>query len=171
MKIKLLLSLSALVVLTGCETIQTPQQRQQDAARQQAASRYSEERVKRLQGQVESMEMENARLLQELQQLQNEVRSYNSQISQLNSNMQALEAKQARETQEVINRVEGLLKKSVASSPSAPSRGAGREHVVEAGHTLSAIAQAYGTTVDAIKKANNLKSDSIYVGQKLFIPQ
>jgi LysM repeat protein len=171
MKIKLLLSLSALVVFTGCETIQTPQQRQQDAARQQAASRYAEERVKRLQGQVESIEMENARLLQELQQLRNEVRSYSSQISQLNSNMQALEAKQARETQEVINRVEGLLKKSVSARPSAPSRGAGREHVVESGHTLSAIAQAYGTTIGAIKKANNLKSDNIYVGQKLFIPE
>jgi len=171
MKTKLLLSLSTLAVLTGCETIQTPQQRQQDAARQQAASRYAEERVNRLQGQVESIEMENARLMQEMQQLRNEVRSYSSQISQLNSNMQALEAKQARESQEVINRVEGLLKKSVASSPSTPSRGAGREHVVEAGHTLSAIAQAYGTTVDAIKKANNLKSDNIYVGQKLFIPQ
>ena len=171
MKTKLLLSLSTLAVLTGCETIQTPQQRQQDVARQQAASRYAEERVNRLQGQVESIEMENARLMQEMQQLRNEVRSYSSQISQLNSNMQALEAKQARESQEVINRVEGLLKKSVASSPSTPSRGAGREHVVEAGHTLSAIAQAYGTTVDAIKKANNLKSDNIYVGQKLFIPQ
>jgi LysM repeat protein len=171
MNIKLLLSLSALAVLTGCETIQTPQQRQQDAARQQATSRYAEERVKRLQGQVESIEMENARLLQELQQVRNEVRSYSSQISQLNSNMQALEAKQARETQEVISRVEGLLKKTVASRPSAPSRGAGREHVVESGHTLSAIAQAYGTTVGAIKKANSLKSDNIYVGQKLFIPQ
>lgn len=171
MKTKLLLSLSALAVLTGCETIQTPQQRQQNAARQQAASRYAEERVKRLQGQVESIELENARLLQELQQIRNDVRAYNSQISQLNSSMQALEAKQARETQEVINRVEGLLKKTVSSRPAAPSRGAGREHVVESGHTLSAIAQAYGTTVDAVKKANNLKSDNIYVGQKLFIPQ
>ena len=171
MKTKLLLSLSALTVLTGCETIQTPQQRQQDAARQQAASRYSEERVNRLKGQVESIEMESARLTQEVQQLRSEVRAYSSQISQLNSNMQALEAKQAREAQEVINRVEGLLKKTVASNSSAPSRGAGREHVVEAGHTLSAIAQAYGTSVDAIKKANNLKSDSIYVGQKPFIPQ
>ena len=85
--------------------------------------------------------------------------------------MQALEAKQARETQEVISRVEGLLKKTVSSRPSTPSRGAGREHVVESGHTLSAIAQAYGTTIGAIKKANNLKSDNIYVGQKLFIPQ
>lgn len=171
MKIKLLLSLSAVAVLTGCETLQTPQQRQQDAARQQASSRYAEERVNRLQGQVESIEMENARLLQELQQLRNEVRSYSSQISQMNSKMQALEAKQARETQEVISRVEGLLKKTVSSRPSAPSRGDGREHVVEAGHTLSAIAQAYGTTIDAIKKANKLKSDNIYVGQKLFIPQ
>lgn len=171
MKPELLISLSAIALLTGCETIQTPQQRQQDTARQQAASRYAEERVNRLKGQVDSMEMENARLMQEVQQLRSEVRSYSSQISQLNSNMQALEAKQAREAQEVINRVEGLLKKSVAPRTAAPSRGAGHEHVVEAGHTLSAIAQAYGTSVDAIKKANNLKSDSIYVGQKLFIPQ
>jgi LysM repeat protein len=170
MKNRLLLCLSA-AVLSGCQTIQTPQQRQQEAARQQAASRYAEERVKRLQGQVESIEMENARLMQELQQLRNEMRSYSSQISQLNSSMQALEAKQAREAQEIINRVEGLLKKTVASRPSAPSRGSGREHVVESGHTLSAIAQAYGTTVNAIKKANNLKSDNIYVGQKLFIPE
>ena len=63
MKTKLLLSLSVLSVLAGCETIQTPQQRQQDAARQQAASRYAEERVKRLQGQVESIEMENGHIL------------------------------------------------------------------------------------------------------------
>ena len=41
----------------------------------------------------------------------------------------------------------------------------GHEHVVESGHTLSVIAQAYGTTVDAIKKSNDLKSDVIYVGQ------
>jgi LysM repeat protein/uncharacterized protein YceK len=171
MKTRLLLSLSAFAVLAGCETIQTPQQRQQDAARQQAASRYAEERISRLQGQLESIEMDNARLMQEQQQLRSELRSYSSQIAQLNSSMQALEAKQARETQEVISRVEGLLKKTVASRSSAPSRGAGREHVVESGHTLSAIAQAYGTTIAAIKQANNLKSDNIYVGQKLFIPE
>ena len=171
MKTRLLLSLSAFAVLTGCETIQTPQQRQQDAARQQAASRYTEERINRLQGQLESIEMENARLMQELQQQRSEIRSYSSQISQLNSSMQALEAKQAREMQEVINRVGGMLKKTAAPQSSGSSRGAGREHVVESGHALSAIAQAYGTTIAAIKKANNLKSDNIYVGQKLFIPE
>jgi LysM repeat protein len=46
----------------------------------------------------------------------------------------------------------------------------GRVHKVESGHTLSSIAQAYGSTVKAIKTANNLNSDVIYVGQELIIP-
>ncbi|MEN7973213.1 MAG: LysM peptidoglycan-binding domain-containing protein [Verrucomicrobiota bacterium] len=172
MKTKLLLGLS-IIVLSGCETLQTPQQRREATARQQAAARHAEERAYRMQGGLESVEMENARLVQEVQQLRSEVRSCNSQISQLNSKMASLESKQAREMNELIKRVEKLLKKSVASRPSRSSsgRGTGREHVVEPGHTLSAIAQAYGTTVKAIKQANNLKSDSIRVGQKLFIPE
>ena len=171
MKYKTVLIASSVALLAGCETLQTPQQRQQTAARQQAASRHAEERVHRVQGQVESVEMD-ALLMHELQQLRRDVRSYNGQISQLNSKMSALETKQAQEMKELIKRVEGLLKKSVASRPSSkPARGSGREHVVESGHTLSAIAQAYGVSVKSIKKANNLKGDSIYVGQKLFIPE
>ncbi|MDF7801161.1 LysM peptidoglycan-binding domain-containing protein [Pontiellaceae bacterium B1224] len=176
MKYKILLSLSSIAILTGCETLQTPQQRQQEAARRQAAQRQQEEQVYRVKGQVESVEMENARLMQEIQALRNEVRSMNSQVSQLNAKMNALDAKQQREMSNLIKEVESLLKKSVASSSrsssgSTANRGPGREHVVETGHTLSAIAQAYGTTVKAIKSANNLKSDQIYVGQKLFIPE
>jgi LysM repeat protein len=172
MKFNLLLILPVAVLLSGCETLQTPQQRQQAAARQQAADRMAAENMHRMQGKVESTEMESGRMAQELQQLRGEVRSLNSQVSQLKASMKSLDAKQAREMQELIRRVEGLLKKSVASRPpSKPSHGAGREHVVESGHTLSAIASAYGTTVSAIKKANNLKSDNIRVGQKLFIPE
>jgi LysM repeat protein len=171
MKLNLLISLSALAALTGCETLQTPQQRQQMETRQRAATLETSDRIRRLQGQIESVEMENARLAQEMQQLRNEVRSSGSQIAQLNSNMQALEAKQAREMQETLARVQKLLSSAVAARPTTPTRGAGREHVVEAGHTLSTIASAYGTTVQAIKQSNNLKSDTIYVGQKLFIPE
>jgi LysM repeat protein len=172
MKSKIPISLFLIALLSGCETLQSPQQRQQAAAREQAADRMAEEKMYRLQGKVESTGMENARLVQEMQQLRSEVRSYNSQIAQLNSKMSSLEAKQSREMRELIRRVEGLLKKSVASRP-APrqGKGPGREHVVETGNTLSAIASAYGTTVKAIKQANNLKSDNIRVGQKLFIPE
>jgi LysM repeat protein len=170
----LFLPLSALL-LSGCETLQTPQQRRQADARQQASTRHTEERIRRLQGQIETVEMENARLMQEVQQLRNDLRSFSGSVSQLNGSMKSLETKQAREMNELIKRVEALLKKSVAARASSSGRpantGPGREHVVQPGHTLSAIAQAYGTTVKAIKQANNLKSDSIRVGQTLFIPE
>ena len=42
---------------------------------------------------------------------------------------------------------------------------------VQQGATLSVIATAYGVTVQDIKKANNLKSDMLQVGQKLKIPR
>ena len=42
---------------------------------------------------------------------------------------------------------------------------------VQKGATLSVIAQAYGVTVQDIKKANNLKGDMLQIGQKLKIPR
>jgi LysM repeat protein len=43
-------------------------------------------------------------------------------------------------------------------------------HVVRRGDTLSGIARQHGSTVAAIKAANGLRSDTIYVGQRLLIP-
>lgn len=46
-----------------------------------------------------------------------------------------------------------------------------RTYTVQSGDTLLKIAAKYGTTVDAIVKANNLKNPSVIrVGQKLIIP-
>ena len=42
---------------------------------------------------------------------------------------------------------------------------------VQKGATLSVIAKAYDVTVQDIKKANNLKSDVLQIGQKLKIPR
>jgi len=44
-------------------------------------------------------------------------------------------------------------------------------YTVVQGDTLSSIATRFGTTVAAIKAANGLVSDLIYVGQVLIIPQ
>lgn len=46
----------------------------------------------------------------------------------------------------------------------------GSWYTVKAGDTLSHIARYYGTTVQAIKNANNLTSSVIWVGQRLWIP-
>jgi len=43
-------------------------------------------------------------------------------------------------------------------------------YTVVAGDTLSGIAVKNGTTVTAIKNANNLTSDMIYIGQVLKVP-
>ena len=68
--------------------------------------------------------------------------------------------------------------KELAHSPELKdSKEKGFSHVVEKGHTLSGIADAFKqqgviVTVDEIRKANNLsKTDVIHVGQKLFIPK
>lgn len=41
---------------------------------------------------------------------------------------------------------------------------------VKSGDTLGELARYYGTTVNAIMRANNLSTSRIYVGQSLFIP-
>jgi len=43
------------------------------------------------------------------------------------------------------------------------------KHTVKKGETLFAIAKRYHTTVEKIKRSNNLKSDSLKIGQKLKI--
>jgi len=69
-----------------------------------------------------------------------------------------------------------LSKPRAAASPSsktpapAVAAGANGDYVVKSGDSLSVIAQRHGTTVKALKETNNLKSDTIFVGQKLALP-
>lgn len=56
------------------------------------------------------------------------------------------------------------------STAAAPSSYSGGYYMVRPGDTLGAIARYYGTTIAAIKAANGLTSNTIYVGQRLRIP-
>ena len=46
----------------------------------------------------------------------------------------------------------------------------GTVHVVRRGESLSVIARRYGSTVSALKHENNLRSNMIHPGQRLYIP-
>ena len=63
---------------------------------------------------------------------------------------------------------------SAAGNPprSATAPGRVREHVIERGDTLFALALRYGTTVDAIMAANNIsdRTEPLRVGRALVIP-
>ena len=60
-----------------------------------------------------------------------------------------------------------------ATKPAKAERGKPRTttHTVRSGETLGAIAEKYGTTVSAIKRASGIKRDRINIGQKLTIPK
>jgi N-acetylmuramoyl-L-alanine amidase len=63
--------------------------------------------------------------------------------------------------------VNGIVKLFNLKKNSTPS---GVTHIVQAGDTLWGISQKYGVTIEQIKEANGLTSDTIYIGQKLIIP-
>jgi len=62
--------------------------------------------------------------------------------------------------------------KGIASSEAAASGATGGTtgYMVKSGDTLSSIAKRHGTTIGAIRSANNLRSDIVRVGQELRIP-
>jgi LysM repeat protein len=56
-------------------------------------------------------------------------------------------------------------------TPSAARADSGHAvHIVKSGESLSKIARQHGTTIRAIRDANNLRTDRILVGQKLKVP-
>lgn len=58
-------------------------------------------------------------------------------------------------------------RQGTTSSPPSTCR---TEYKVRAGDTLYAISRKYSTTVEALKRANELKNNTIYVSQKLCVP-
>ena len=69
------------------------------------------------------------------------------------------------ETQELeINKETALV-----YQPSA-YEGTGQSYLIAPGDSLSRIAKKFGTSVEALKAANNLSTDRIYSGQELLIP-
>lgn len=131
-----------------------------DEAKRSMEQRYWQEQIQLSKGTVEDLEEEQNIIKQEIIALRNELYESAKQINDLKKN--------SEEIYICINKLDNLLNKEVSLDEKNIS---GREHVVETGHTLSAIALAYGASVDEIKRANNLSNDNIYVGQKLFIPE
>ena len=79
---------------------------------------------------------------------------------------------------EIVKDLSGRIAKMQAAAP-APRPvetkkvviGPHVEYTVQAGDTLSIIAQAFNTSVGKIKEMNGLKGDNLRIGQKLNLPK
>lgn len=63
-----------------------------------------------------------------------------------------------------------ILPATDVTASTYPVQAADAVHVVQRGDTLSAIARRYGTTVQALMSYNGLRTTTIYVGQRILIP-
>jgi len=81
---------------------------------------------------------------------------------------------------EIIDEISTKVSKIIAANSKTSGTGTykstgqqtGYEHVVQAGETISHIAEAYKVSTSAIMQANNIKdARSLQVGTKLFIPE
>ena len=97
-------------LLSGCQTVE---QAQQAEARRQMEQRYAEERVLRLQGELDAVSAEQVELRQELEQLRMEVRGATVIAQTAQEQAQQAEAQQAT----VVSKVQNLLKKELAAEP------------------------------------------------------
>jgi len=102
--------------------------------------------------------------------MRQEIDALKAAIADLKREMQSLRG-------EIVKDLSGRLAKMQTSAP-APKPvekkvviGPHQEYVVQSGDTLSLIAQAFNTTVPKIREMNNLKGDSLKVGQKLNLPK
>jgi len=144
-----------------------------------------DERLSKLRADVDAIQANEQQIQQDLKQVQAQLAEvHQSGPSASVNDLQALEARvkaldAARETDKKVI-LDQLAKELAALSgshgggggatpPAAPANG--NEYVVQKGDNLTVIAKNNGVTVADLRKANNLTSDSLKVGQKLVIPQ
>ena len=177
------LSIVFFVCILFTVSAQTEAPRQSKAASSQnSVIRYYEQLIGSMTQQLKLLQDQNAVLESKVVELENKLNKSQSQVDDLKQEVSSLnnalkKESEARDAQmkKIIQSIEKIAKIPPASpQPNKTNPQLAplefEEYIVQAGATLSAIAQAYGVTVQDIKRANNLKSDNIRVGQKLLIP-
>ena len=163
----------SLLATGGCVTMVD----QASLAQQQADYDKLCEDVQRLNEKVNGIQMEQQNFAREIDSIRKAPREdlvVRNRLDTLDRQVQALNAARETDRKQIVSDLSHKVA-AIVGSPSGGHSGSpadtGYEHVVEGGQTLSAIAAAYKVSISSIRKANNLKSDSVRVGQKLFIPK
>ncbi len=185
-----LLPVVAGLSLAGAGCVAVPATEALPPPASQADMGYLREELRRLNARLDASEAELGRVQEDIVAARSgqpdmasatQVASMQTQLDDLQRQIRALDSARVQDKKEIYDdiskKIATLLKSAPASSGASraakPRSGSqtGIEHVVQPGETLSKIAVAYGKKMQALMEENGLKNaDSIYVGQKLFIP-
>jgi LysM repeat protein len=138
-----------------------------------------DEKVSRLSAQYEDLQFRQQQIQKDLDKLQTEVQELRrsaagvspADLKALDDRIQAVDAARQKDKQAIIDQLAKELAGLGTAKPTGKPASDTKEHVVQKGENLTAIAKTYGVTVAELKKANNLTGDEIRVGQKLAIPK
>ncbi|MDI6774044.1 MAG: LysM peptidoglycan-binding domain-containing protein [Verrucomicrobiota bacterium] len=166
----------SLAGLAGCAAF--PNERRMAAIREDLDMARLNGELKTLQARVEGMETVQQRILTEMEALRAERGRPDAslRLAALEQAIKTVDAGREEDKKEILKFMQSLAAPPPAAgrrpvSPGPVTVSPTGEHVVQAGETLSKIAAAYQTTVDAIARANNMSGrDILRVGQKLVIP-
>ncbi len=161
--------LITILLFSGCETIQIQTRASRTAKDQDQL--IAQENRQRIVGRLETLEMEINRTSREIDNLCDQ---FDNLRDRLNTRFANIEKKNEQQNQMMITQLsaefEKLIKKSTPLKAAPATHG--YEHIVQLGETLSAIAEAYKITSQAIIEANRIQNPNrLSVGQKLFIPE
>lgn len=170
---------AGLMMAGGCVTLVD----QNAMAQQQADMEKLREDVQRVNEKLNGIELEQQNLARDIGSARGSSKDdgvVRNRLDTLERQVQSLAAAREADRKEIVNKVASIVGSSSGGGSSSSSSSGrksggsaqtGYEHVVEAGQSLSAIAAAYKVSMTSIKKANNMKSDTLRIGQKLFIPK
>jgi len=105
-----------------------------------------------------------------------DIANLRERVQQLASDLESERRARRQADKELVNTVSSEVATALAQVDGNRGRGGGGmqargTYTVKKGDTLSAIARAFGVTVDDLKKINNLRSNLIRAEQKLLIPK
>jgi len=124
-----------------------------------------EESAAVLRREIEKLDAENKKIIDEILIIKKEI------YEEKKIREETLEKLSSRLTQESQRKEETKPQRYVLPDPPPDLKGDFYIYIVQPGTNLHSISKAYKVSIDEIKKANNLKNDTIYAGQKLYIPK
>lgn len=166
----------AILVAAVMATVAAGAQGKDDFMRQQAMAE-----VQRVSGQLDVLQNnfdDLARRLSKLESGGGESRALRQEIDALKGTVAELRRQMESQRGEIVRDLSGRIAKM--QPPPAPEKktvrktvvtGPHYEYTVQSGDSLFIIAKAFNTSVSKIREMNNLKSDSLRVGQKINVPK